>query len=302
MIGKLTKGSSHAGALRYDNQKEGALFLDTNCTSSDHNQIAGEMETVAASNPRCKNSCLHLSMSAPDGERLSDKQWRQAGAIARRELGLQDNQFSMTRHTDSNQDHVHITINRIDQDGRAWNDSKDFQRVHAAMRVVEKEMGLERIEDHEINRDGRFEQTKTDLDDSIKAARGKGLDSLKSEMKTRGYTVIANESKTTGTISGISIKSDEDGKTWKASELKKGGWRSIEKQLNSEQKTAEKSQPIKSSGVKIGAATGKTAANSIKIVSKMPTIKAPQITAAAVVAGTMKAVSQSLKKVRENER
>jgi hypothetical protein len=302
MIGKLTKGSSHAGALRYDNQKNGAQFLETNCSSTDHNKIAQEMETVAASNPRCKNSCLHLSMSAPDGERLSDEQWKRAGAIARRELGLENNQFSMTRHTDSKNDHAHITINRIDSDGKAWNDSRDFQRVHAAMRVTEKEMGLERMEDHQAGKDGRFEQTKTDLNDSLKAARGRGLTGFKDEMKTRGYSVIENKSKTTGTVAGISIKSDIDGKTWKASELKKGGWRGMEKVLNTEQKTTEKSAPSKSNGAKIGAAAGKTAAGSIKNVLKMPSIKAPKITATAVVGAAIKAVNKSLKKVRENER
>lgn len=232
MIGKLTKGSSHGGALKYDLEKDGAVLLETNCASLDWREIAAEMDTVAASNIRCKNRCLHLSMSAPDGEHLDDQQWIQAANIAMQELDLVDHQYVITRHADANHDHIHITINRIDFEGRSWSDSQDFKRVHESMRTLENTMNLQRIEDHQITAEGRYQQVKNDFDTSIKTSIGQGLSRLVSEMKLRGYTLIKNFSKKTGRISGISIQSDHDKKTWKASEMRKGGYKGIEQLLD----------------------------------------------------------------------
>lgn len=232
MIGKLTKGTSHAGALKYDLEKKGAVLLETNCASNDWREIAVEMDTVASSNTRCKNRCLHLSISAPDGEHLNDQQWIQAANIAMKALDLDDHQYVITRHADAHHDHIHITINRIDFEGRSWSDSQDFKRVHESMRTLENTMNLQRIEDHQITAEGRYQQVKNDFDISIKTSIGQGLSRLISEMKLRGYTLIKNLSKKTGRISGISVQSDHDQKTWKASELRKGGYKGIEQLLD----------------------------------------------------------------------
>lgn len=274
MIGKLTKGSSHWGALKYDLEKEGAELLETNCASNDWREIAYEMDVVASSNTKSTKTCLHLSMSAPDGEELSDKQWVDSAHIAIKDIGLEGNQYVITRHKDSGHSHIHITINRINSEGKSWSDSKDYQRVHAAMRSVEVKMGLERIEDHQITKDGRFLQVKTDLNKSVKAARGRGLGGLKSEMKEMGYTVIENKSLTTGRVAGISIQSDKDQKTWKSSELIKGGYKGIEQQLNN---TAQPSHSKSSHGGSEDNTITKGLVNGIKSMTKVPGLNLPKL-------------------------
>ena len=196
MIGKITKGTSPAGALKYAMEKEGGELLDTNCVSSDYNGIAQEMDVVAASNTRCEKHCIHITLSAPPGERLTDEQWRQAAEVTKRELGLESNQFALVRHSDKDHDHAHLIIERVNPEGKAWSDKFERSRVHGAMRVVEKEVGLQKFSEHTATKDGRFERTKSDFKDSIKGAGGKGLDGFKSEMNSRGYDVIENRQST----------------------------------------------------------------------------------------------------------
>jgi hypothetical protein len=303
MIGNITIGTNHSNCLAYDDKKDAEL-ISTNCASNDYKQMSQEMETVAASNTRCKNNVVHISMSAPEGEKLSNSQWQQAGEIAMKELGFTDkNQFAITKHTDAGHDHIHITVNRIDSDGKAWNDSRSFERTHQAMRKVEKEMGLERIEDHQNSNDGRFMNTKTALNDSLKASKGKGLDHFKGEMKARGYTVIENKAKT-GRISGLSIQDDETKKTYKASELRKGGYRGMEKDLDK----APSKEQSHSNGGNSGAA-GKASARGVsKGISKiggMSPVKMPKMlpkSSRAIINSIISAANQSIKKTRELER
>lgn len=268
MIGKITKGSSPAGALKYAMEKEGGELLDTNCVSKDANGIAQEMDVVAASNTRCEKHCIHITLSAPAGERLTDEQWRQSAEIARRELGLQDNQFALVRHTDSKHDHAHLIIERVDSTGKAWNDKFERTRVHSAMRVVEKEVGLEKFSEHKSTKDGRFERTKSDFKDSIKGAGGKGLDGFKSEMNSRGYDVIENR-QSTGRLAGLSIKAQEDGKTWKASELQRGGGWAVEAQLDRQAKNEQKGKAAV--GASASKSVGRSASKGIEsAVGKSP--------------------------------
>ncbi len=241
MIGRISKGTSFVGALRYDMEKEGASVLDTNLASdqSDWNALASEMDVMAESNTRCQKSCLHFSLSAPDGERLTDEQWKEAAQTAMKELDLEDHQYVVTRHTDAGHDHIHIVANRIGPDGKAWSDSNDYARIKEASRAVENKLGLEKYDEHSATKDGRFESVKDDLNESIKAAGSRGYDGFKAEMNERGYDVIENR-QSTGRLAGIKIRSQIDGKTWKASELQKGGARGIEMRLESGKERAEK--------------------------------------------------------------
>jgi hypothetical protein len=231
MIGKITKGDSPSGALKYATGKEGAELLDTNCASNDAAGIGEEMDVMSASNSRCEKHCIHISLSAPAGEKLTDDEWRKAAEITRREMGLENNQFALVKHSDQDHDHVHMICERVDADGKAWSDKYDFQRLHTAMRVVENEVGLEKMSDHTKSVDGRFNAIKKDLQASIRGAGKNGIEGFKKEMNSKGYDVIETK-QANGKISGMSIKSREDGKTWKASELQKGGSRSIQWQLD----------------------------------------------------------------------
>lgn len=234
MIPNITRGSSFAGALRYDLAREKGHLIDTNCASAEADGIAREMDVVASSS-RSKQPVHHVSLRCPQGETLTDKQWREVCEKYRQKMGFEDNQFAATRHFDKKEgDHIHIVINRVSTDNKLNKDFQEKRRSQTACREIEKEMGLERLEDHQISSDGRMNQVKNDLQDSINDAKGKGLDGLSDSLKNRGYELILH-TQSTGRVQGASLKSLVDGKTWKVSEVQKGGLKSVEKQLAGEQ-------------------------------------------------------------------
>jgi hypothetical protein len=230
MIPNITRGSSFGGALKYDMAREKGHLIDTNCASRDANGIASEMDVVAASS-KSKQPVHHVSLRCPPGETLTDAQWQKVSEKYRDKMGFIDNQFACTRHTDKTHgDHVHIVINRVNTNGQLNKDFQEKRRAQEACRAIEKEMGLERLEDHQITADGRMSQVKNDLRDSIREAKDKGLGGLSDSLKKRNYELKLHV-QSTGRVQGASIKSLEDGKTWKMSQVQEGGLKAVEKQL-----------------------------------------------------------------------
>lgn len=301
MIGKITKGNSPAGALKYACEKEGGQLIDTNCASSDWNEIAGEMDVMAASNTRCEKHCIHITLSAPPGEKLSNEQWKQAAEITRRELGLDKNQYALVRHGDTDHDHAHLIVERVGPDGKSWGDSNERRRVHGAMRVVEKELGLQKVTERTPTKDGRFNQVRNDLRGAIKDTGPGGMDGFKREMDKRGYDVIENR-QSTGRLAGLSIRSRTDGKTWKASELTRGGARSIEGQLDRQQKQhlSDRAQQSAAAAGRGAAQLGKAIGGVIPRMPGMPSL--PGIPGTGGVAGALIKATTAKPKQKDRER
>ena len=51
---------------------------------------------------------------------------------------LDKTQYQVTRHTDSENDHIHILANRVMFDGQVLSDKNDFKLSHEATRAAEK--------------------------------------------------------------------------------------------------------------------------------------------------------------------
>src|SRR5262249_46344707 len=59
-------------------------------------------------------------------------------------MGLADHQAVLIAHNDTDNEHVHIVVNRIGDDGRAWRPFRDMVRAHEAIPAIEIEYGLSR--------------------------------------------------------------------------------------------------------------------------------------------------------------
>lgn len=76
---------------------------------------------------------------ADDDRRLTDKEWRQVAERYVKEMGFQDCPWTAMRH---GQEHIHITVSRVQWDGRLASDAHDFRRSHQAARSIERAHGL----------------------------------------------------------------------------------------------------------------------------------------------------------------
>ena len=145
MIAKAIKGRGFRGVLAYDLGKEQARVIDTNMTGRTPRELAQEFGAVRKLRPGLGKAVLHVSLSAAPGEQLSDAQWTQIAGRYLAGMGLDDNQYLLTRHADTRHEHVHLLVNRVRCDGGVASDSHDYRRQEVIMRAVERDFGLQQL-------------------------------------------------------------------------------------------------------------------------------------------------------------
>jgi hypothetical protein len=145
MIAKAVKGRSFRGALEYDLGKEHGRVIDTNMNGDSPRELAAEFGEIRKLRPGLGKAVLHVSLSAAPGEHLTDMQWVDIGRRYLHGMGLDRNQYIVTRHTDTDHEHVHLLANRIQFDGAVTSDSHDYRRQEELMRVIERDLGLQRV-------------------------------------------------------------------------------------------------------------------------------------------------------------
>ena len=142
MIAKAVKGKGFRGALNYDLLKEQGRIIDTNMAGENPRELAAEFGEIRKLRPNLGKAVLHVSLSAAPGEKLTDEQWREIGNRYLDGMGLEKNQFVITRHTDTEHEHIHILANRIRFDGSVTSDSHDYRRQETIMRKLELDYEL----------------------------------------------------------------------------------------------------------------------------------------------------------------
>lgn len=145
MIAKMVKGRGFRGAAEYDITKEGGRIISTNMAGENPRQLAAEFGEIRKLRPNLGKAVLHVSLSAAPGETLTDEQWTAIGNRYLRGMGFTDNQFVMTRHTDTDHEHIHILANRITHGGEVVSDGQDYKRQETIMREIERDFGLQRV-------------------------------------------------------------------------------------------------------------------------------------------------------------
>ncbi|GJI88756.1 relaxase/mobilization nuclease domain-containing protein [Duganella hordei] len=145
MIAKAIKGRGFRGALAYDLDKEKGRVIDTNMSGTTVRELAKEFGEIRKLRPKLGRAVLHASLSAAPGEHLSDEQWKRIAERYLHGMGLENNQYLVTRHMDTEHEHVHLLVNRIRFDGSVTSDSHDYRRHEVLMREIERDFDLQRV-------------------------------------------------------------------------------------------------------------------------------------------------------------
>lgn len=153
MIAKLVKGKGFRGALEYDLQQEKGRILASNMAGTTPRALAAEFGEIRKLRPKLGKAVLHVSLSAAPGEQLTDAQWQEIGQRYLRGMGFTDNQYVITRHTDTEHEHIHILANRITHAGSVVSDGQDYRRQETMVREIERDYGLQVVApSHEAER------------------------------------------------------------------------------------------------------------------------------------------------------
>lgn len=147
MIGKISKSGSFKNLVEYLDKKD-AVVLGTNMYGQGSRELTAEFMTVHDLNPGIKQPVLHASLSLSPGESLSDEQLREACETWMEKMGfdLNKNQYLIVRHKDTEHEHAHLAINRIDMvSGKVVVDSFERYRSQEIVRQLEQTYGLEQV-------------------------------------------------------------------------------------------------------------------------------------------------------------
>lgn len=147
MIGKILKSGSFKALIEYLD-KENAVVLGTNMYGQDSRELTAEYMTIRDLNPGIKQPVLHASLSLVPGETLTNDQFREVCEIWMEKMGfnLASNQYMIVRHQDTEHEHAHLAINRIDMiSGKVVIDSYDRYRSQEIIRQLERTYALEPV-------------------------------------------------------------------------------------------------------------------------------------------------------------
>jgi hypothetical protein len=147
MIGKISKSGSFKQLVEYLD-KEDSVVLGTNMYGQSSRELTAEFMTIRDLNPSIKQPVLHASLSLLPGESLSDEHFKEVCEIWIEKMGfdLTKNQYLIVRHKDTEHEHAHLAINRIDMiSTKVVVDSFERYRSQEIIRQLEQNYDLEQV-------------------------------------------------------------------------------------------------------------------------------------------------------------
>ena len=135
MIAKA-KSIGHGGkAIDYALKKDKAEVIDKRFVVGENGtEIKSEFQLFQRLNTRAKNNDLSfvISPEPKDGKALKNSQYRDIANDFLKEMKLDKHQAIVVKHTDKEHTHLHVFVNRIDSNGKAYKDnfiSKKAQNI-----------------------------------------------------------------------------------------------------------------------------------------------------------------------------
>ena len=145
MIGKLKKGSSFAGCIRYVTGKDEAKILASDGVLLGTNaEMAQSFELQRQLNLRIKKPVRHIALSfkPEDKPRLTDEFMAKIALEYMQMMSITKTQFIIVRHHNTENPHCHIVYNRINNEGKLISDRNDYRRNEQVTKALKSKYGL----------------------------------------------------------------------------------------------------------------------------------------------------------------
>ena len=145
MIGKLKKGASFSGCVRYVTGKDEAKIIASDGVLLGTNaEMTQSFELQRQLNPRIKKPVGHIALSfkLEDKPRLTDKFMVKIAIEYMQMMGITDTQFIIVRHHNTDNPHCHIVYNRINNEGKLISDRNDYRHNEQVTKALKSKYGL----------------------------------------------------------------------------------------------------------------------------------------------------------------
>lgn len=198
MIGK-GKSISHTRAsigYGWNQEKNSEIVHSQHLAGENPKEITEEFKIIQSQNRRCEKNTLSfvLSPAIEDGKKLSKKQLKKLTQNFIEKMELKEHQAIAFVHRDKLHTHIHLYVNRIGFDGKAYKDNFIGKRSQQKAYEVAKEMGLTNardIQNERLNKIKRIRQEIRQIHETVmKKERPRDFDQYIKYMKQRNVKVI----------------------------------------------------------------------------------------------------------------
>ncbi|MDE5417918.1 relaxase/mobilization nuclease domain-containing protein [Labilibaculum sp. DW002] len=159
MIAKIVQGSGFKGAVNYVLEKKDAhLLYGKGVRLKDKASIIQSFITQSKMKPNISKPVAHISLdfSAQDKARLTNQFMTDMAQEYLKKMGYENTQYIIVRHFDTEHPHIHLMINRIDNNGNRISDKKEKLRNSKICMELTKKYGLyiasgkENVKEHRL--------------------------------------------------------------------------------------------------------------------------------------------------------
>ncbi|MDR2776323.1 MAG: relaxase/mobilization nuclease domain-containing protein [Tannerella sp.] len=211
MMAKIVQGHGFKGVINYVLDKDNAQLLYANGVRlKDKDSIIHSFITQSKVSPDITKPVAHISLdfSVQDKERLTDKTMVGIALAYLYKMGYRNTQYIIARHHDTDHPHIHLVINRIDNEGKRISDKNErFRSTKICMELTKKyglyiANGKENVKRHRLKEP---DKTKYEIYDAVEAALPKCRDwqELTAELKRQGIATDFRKNGSTDKIQGI---------------------------------------------------------------------------------------------------
>lgn len=229
MIGKIKKGKSFGGCIRYVMGKDNAEIIESDGVLLGSNrEMIDSFNYQRLLNPKIKQPLEHIALSfkPEDAPRLSDEFMAKIALEYMELMGIKNTQFILVRHHNTDNPHCHLVYNRINYDGQVISSQNDFKRNEIATKKLKDKYGLTYAEDKSktnVQKLHEPERVKYEIHNAVKAAlkRSRTWEDFNEELKRSGiHLEFAFRRKNTRAVDDIQgIRFIKNGLTFKASDV-----------------------------------------------------------------------------------
>ncbi|MBL7969642.1 MAG: relaxase/mobilization nuclease domain-containing protein [Prolixibacteraceae bacterium] len=211
MIAKIVQGQGFRGVIGYVlNKEKASLLYAEGVRIKDKESIVKSFIAQQKLNPKIAKPVAHISLdfSVQDKHRLTDQVMVSMAQEYMGKMGYRDTQYIIVRHHETDHPHIHIVINRIDNNGKRISDQNERLRNTKICMELTKKYGLyiasgkENVKEHRLKEP---DKTKYEIYHALKSAipNCRNWKELKAELLQSGITIEFRKNGNTDKIQGV---------------------------------------------------------------------------------------------------
>ena len=239
MIGKIKKGKSFGGCIRYVMGKDNdEIIVSNGVLLGSNREMIDSFNYQRLLNPKIKQPLGHIAISfkREDAPRLTDEFMAKIALEYMNLMQIRNTQFILVRHHNTDNPHCHLVYNRINYDGKVISSQNDFKRNEIATKRLKDKYGLTYAEDKSKTNVRKLhdpERVKYEIHNAVKAAlkRSRTWWDLGNQLQKQGIGMTFKINRRTGKNEGLSFT--KDGYTFKTSDVSRQfSYSKLDKQLS----------------------------------------------------------------------